>query len=121
MKKLILPIICILFLITACIPFQIRDIHDTESEKERQDTAIYALNMYLDLWQDGKYEDMYNLLSTSSKEEIDKEKFVERYNNIFSAIGLVDMDIDIQDETDETKDEEKSEDLEDLNSSQEQF
>lgn len=121
MKKLILSIICILFLITACIPFQIRDIHDTESEKERQDTAIYALNMYLDLWQDGKYEDMYNLLSTSSKEEIDKEKFVERYNNIFSAIGLVDMDIDIQDETDETKDEEKSEDLEDLNSSQEQF
>ena len=76
-EKLILSIICILFLITACIPFQIRDIHDTESEKERQDTAIYALNMYLDLWQDGKYEDMYNLLSTSSKEEIDKEKFVE--------------------------------------------
>lgn len=120
LKKQLLIVICILYLLTACIPFQISDILNRESKRE--DTARYTLDMYLELWQDGKYEDMYSLLSTSSREKIDKEQFIERYNNIFSAIGLLDMDIDILDDTDEAEGEEKSNKLEeDLDPSREQF
>lgn len=51
---------------------------------------------YLDAWKQGKYQDMYQLLSSKSQSSINQEDFVNRYSNIFSAIRLQSLEIAAQ-------------------------
>ena len=102
MKKLLIPIICILLLFSACINFEITNVKNKDmgkEEKAKKYTSRDILEQYLELWQKEEYDDMYNLLSSSSKEKTSRQEFVDRYTNIFTHIGLVDMDVDIQEST----------------------
>lgn len=44
---------------------------------------------------DGKYEENYNMLTEASKEEISKEKYIERNQNIYEGIGMSNMQVEI--------------------------
>jgi penicillin-binding protein 2 len=47
-----------------------------------------AVNQYVSAWQDGRYSDMYQLLSASARSTITETKFVQRYSNIATGIAL---------------------------------
>ena len=64
----------------------------------KKDEIKEAFNMYVDLWSNYKYEDMYDMLSEESKEYIDKETFVERYSNIYDAIDAKNIEFSINNE-----------------------
>ena len=99
MKKYLIPIFCILLLLSSCINFQIKELLNGDNKKGEiveKDTPQNVLDKYLDLWRHGKYSHMYDLLSSTSKENISKQEFIDKYTNIFSNIGLTDMEADIQ-------------------------
>ena len=50
---------------------------------------------YSNIINEGKYEQMYELLCKESKLYISKDKFVERYTNIYSAIGANNIKIEL--------------------------
>ncbi len=47
-----------------------------------------AVKEYTKVWNEGNYEEMYELLSKQSKEYISKDTFIKRYSNIYSAMGV---------------------------------
>lgn len=68
--------------------------------------AIYILNRpkiepetfwqkYVSLINEQKYEEMYEMLTQESKEQIAKEDFVKRNKNIYDGIGMNDMKTEI--------------------------
>ena len=68
--------------------------------------AIYILNRpkiepetfwqkYVSLINEQKYEEMYEMLTQESKEQIAKEDFVKRHKNIYDGIGMNDMKTEI--------------------------
>lgn len=57
----------------------------TPSVNGLQDTV----NQYVQAWQDGRYADMYGLLSTSAQSSIAQDKFVARYTNISTGIDQI--------------------------------
>lgn len=61
--------------------------------------------VYLDGWSDLEFERMYDTLSLDSQESIPKDQFIERYETIFSAIELEDIELRPQEMI---KDEDKS-------------
>lgn len=76
MKKLYILLLCMVLILTSC----------------SQQSPIDSSKAFVEQWKNGKYDDMYGLLSESSKGKISKEDFTSRYNKIFSAIGLKDME-----------------------------
>lgn len=56
-----------------------------------------AVKEYTKVWNEGNYEKMYELLSKESKEYISKDKFIERYSNIYSAIGVNNIKVTLGD------------------------
>ncbi len=77
MKKIFMLLVCLCIVLVGC------------TKPNPMDTA----NNYLKFWSDEKYQDMYNLLSSSSQAEIDKDTFEDRYKTIFSAIKLNKLEI----------------------------
>lgn len=62
-------------------------------EEEAEPTPEEAFEDYVAYWEKGNYEMMYELLSQQSKEVISKERFVERYTNIYSGIEATDLTV----------------------------
>jgi penicillin-binding protein 3 len=60
-----------------------------------------AMADYVAKWQEGKYEEMYELLSAESKKEMTKEEFVKKYETIFSGIGASNVAVEVTDEKNE--------------------
>ncbi len=82
-KTLILAlslVFSILLLLTAC------------QKANPMDTA----QAYIDAWSALDFEKMYDALSTDSQESISKDKFIERYETIFSAIKLNSVELSPQ-------------------------
>ncbi|GIO28656.1 penicillin-binding transpeptidase domain-containing protein [Ornithinibacillus bavariensis] len=59
-------------------------------EKLPEDT----FTSYLSAWEELDFAAMYGYLSQESKEEIDKQDFIERYENIYSGINVSNLKID---------------------------
>lgn len=59
------------------------------SEKNPED----IINSFLTSWEEMDYAAMYEFLSEQSKETIDKQVFIERYENIYSGIQATDLEI----------------------------
>jgi len=77
-RMLVLPLIFSIFvLLTAC------------QKANPMDTA----QAYIDAWSALDFEKMYDTLSNDSQESIDKDKFVERYETILSAIQLNNVEL----------------------------
>ncbi|WP_297713935.1 penicillin-binding transpeptidase domain-containing protein [Clostridium sp.] len=54
-----------------------------------------TFNTFKEKWINKDFSGMYSMLSENSKEYIDEETFVNRYANIYSAINLKDLKIEI--------------------------
>ena len=48
---------------------------------------------YVKLWNDQKFDEMYDYLSTKAKEAITKEEFVNRYNKIYQDLEIDKLDV----------------------------
>lgn len=64
----------------------------------KKDPIKEAFNEYKELWIKVDYSSMYDMLSSESKKYIDKDTFVERYENIYGAIKAEEMSISINNE-----------------------
>lgn len=54
-----------------------------------------TFNTFKEKWINNDFSGMYSMLSENSKKYIDEETFVNRYTNIYSAINLKDLEIEI--------------------------
>lgn len=54
-----------------------------------------TFNTFKEKWIDNDFSGMYSMLTENSKKYIDEETFVNRYTNIYSAINLKDLEIEI--------------------------
>lgn len=48
---------------------------------------------YVKLWNNQKFEEMYDYLSTEAKESIKKEEFVDRYKKIYNDLGITNLKV----------------------------
>ncbi|MGG7619560.1 penicillin-binding transpeptidase domain-containing protein [Bacillus coreaensis] len=48
---------------------------------------------YVKLWNNQKFEEMYDYLSTEAKESIKKEEFVDRYKKIYNDLGITSLKV----------------------------
>lgn len=93
-KKIIIPLVLLIIAILS-----ITIVFITKNSAKPQQT----LETYVSLLNDHKYEDMYNLLSESSKEKIAKENFIKRNKNIYEGIDACDIKLDIKEISKENK------------------
>lgn len=56
---------------------------------------LEVFEVYKDKWIQGNFTEMYQLLTTDSKRYIDEATFVDRYTNIYSAIEMTNIQIEI--------------------------
>lgn len=59
---------------------------------------LQAARQFFDLWDHGQYERMYDMLSEASQSETPKERFVARYRNITSGVGITSIRADFRPE-----------------------
>lgn len=83
-KKLIISLIIII--IVALVVAGIIYVMQSKAPKP-EDT----LSQYFSLLNDKKYDEMYNILSSSAKEKISQEDFVKRNKNIYEGIDAYDI------------------------------
>lgn len=87
-KKIIIgTILTIILLIVIVLTVNIIKSKGKKSEE--------ALNKYISLINEKKYEEMYDLISQSSKSQITKEDFVKRNKNIYEGIDAVNINIEL--------------------------
>ncbi|WLD93117.1 penicillin-binding transpeptidase domain-containing protein [Alkalihalobacillus sp. AL-G] len=60
------------------------------SEQPKPETTFKD---YMDAWEKQDFDQMYSLLSKDSQQQIDKEKFVERYTQIYEGIEMSNLSI----------------------------
>lgn len=63
-----------------------------------------AFQLYKDKWIQNDFSAMYEMLDSNSKNYIDEETFIKRYSNIYSAIDMKDLQIEINGELIENED-----------------
>ena len=59
-----------------------------------------VLLSYTDLLKEGKYKDMYSLISSDAKKKWKKEDFITRNKNIYEGIDASDFSMEIKDSSD---------------------
>lgn len=62
------------------------------------ETAGGRFNTYKKSWESGDYDKMYSMLSKESKENISKEEFIARYEDIYSGIDAKNLKIERKNE-----------------------
>ncbi|MFG6121505.1 penicillin-binding transpeptidase domain-containing protein [Thalassobacillus sp. B23F22_16] len=71
---------------------------------EEEPTAEERFMEYITLWEDGKFEEMYEMMSASSKEEFSKEEAVERFEKIYQDVGIEELKVDFEQNEEEEED-----------------
>src|SRR5690606_11661437 len=91
MKKIIMISLCLILssLLVAC-----------NKEKEPKPEDRFA--DYIKLWNEQKFDKMYEFLSTESKENIKKEDFVDRYKKIYGDLDTKNLKIQFKKPEEET-------------------
>ena len=95
-KKMVIGIIIAVILIVAIVIGIV--VMNMPKEKPEE-----VLNAYFSSINDKKYEEMYNYLSSSSKESINQESFVTRNENIYEGIDSSNIKINVKEVTSENK------------------
>lgn len=94
MSKKVLAVILISLLLIVVIGcsgyFIFKNIHKLTPEETLKQFAIHIQN--------AEYEDMYDLISEESKQNISKEDFIERNKNIYSGISMTNYILEIKSE-----------------------
>ena len=73
-------------------------------------TAGDRFSKYIDLWNDQKFSEMYDMLATSTKETISKEEFTNRYKDIYDGVSATNVKVTFE----KPEEEEKQGDLEEV-------
>lgn len=91
-------ILIVILIIIGIIVFKNIKHNDLENQKD----TVYTYFSYIN---DKKYEEMYELISESSKQNITKEDFVKRNKNIYNGIDATNIEVEIAEiiNDDETK------------------
>ena len=84
-KKVIIAILIVVLLIFAFVGL---NIYSTYKQKQ-------FLNSYIALINEHKYEELYDMISENSQNQISKEDFVARNKNIYNGIDAVNVSINI--------------------------
>ena len=87
-KKIVIGILLAIVILIGIIATII--IINKKSEKPED-----IFQTYISLINEQKYEEMYNLISEKSKEEIKQEDFIKRNKNIYKGIDAVNINIEI--------------------------
>lgn len=82
-KTILLLLILVIMIFTGC----------SKSSK-----AEDIFESYFSQWQQGEYSAMYDLLTTDIKEQLSKEDFIKRYENIFGGIEAKNIKVEINKE-----------------------
>ena len=67
----------------------------TPEETERPQSPNGTAERWLELWQEGKYREMYSLLSTQARVAIDEQSFVDRYEAITDEARITEIEYTI--------------------------
>ena len=67
----------------------------TAPEEEEPQTPLAVAQRFLSLWRDGRYQEMYDLISAESQAAISRDKFVDRYQAIAEEATVTDIDFRI--------------------------
>ncbi|QNF31020.1 penicillin-binding transpeptidase domain-containing protein [Metabacillus litoralis] len=73
-------------------------------------TAGDRFSKYIELWNDQKFSEMYDMLTTSTKGTITKEEFTSRYKDIYDGVSASNLKVTFK----QPKEEEKQGDLEEV-------
>lgn len=88
-KKIIIIAVLIIVIVLVTI-FSIIILNNKEEKQMKE-----ALNTYIALINEKKYEEMYNMLTELSKKQINQEDFIKRNKNIYEGIDAYNIKIDI--------------------------
>ena len=94
-KKFIIGIIVAIILVIIAIVTAVVLINNNAVKPED------IFNLYISKINDKKYDEMYSLISESSKTEISQEDFVNRNKNIYEGIDAYDIKVTISEVTKE--------------------
>lgn len=92
MKKITLAFVCILLFAVGI---------SAACNKEPQPAD--RLSQYIKLWNEQKFEDMYDFLTEKAKQTLTKEEFVNRYEKIYKDLEITKLSVDFQKPADEEK------------------
>ena len=90
-KKIIIGIVVTIIVIVLAVVGGVIAYRMTRDTSKPED----VLTKYVGYVNEQNYEEMYNLLTNDSKEQISKEDFITRNKNIYEGIDMTDMKIDI--------------------------
>ena len=92
MKKITAAVACILLMTVGIL---------AGCNKEPQPAD--RLSQYIKLWNEQKFAEMYDYLSQSAQEKITKQKFVDRYEKVYSDLEISKLQIDFKKPENEDK------------------
>ena len=93
MRRFILVLVPLAIMSAACSTAGTSDPSDDPSEPPRNPQE--AAERFLTLWQDQRYDDMYDLLSSESRLAIDRQTFVGRYEAIAEEATMTGLDYEV--------------------------
>ncbi|MGG0737504.1 penicillin-binding transpeptidase domain-containing protein [Niallia taxi] len=70
-------------------------------------TPDERLSQYIKLWNDQKFDEMYDYLSSDAKKSVSKEDYVSRYEKLYSDLEITDLDVSYKKLSDDQKDDNK--------------
>ena len=88
MKRIIIPIIAVIIVVILAVGAYF--IFNNNKEKPED-----ILKKYFSLVNEGKYDEMYQMISDESKNKISEEDFTKRNKNIYSGIDMSNMQVTI--------------------------
>ena len=96
-KKIVIGIVVTIIVIVFAVVGGVIAYRMTRDTSKPEDVLI----KYVGYVNEQNYEEMYNLLTNDSKEQISKEDFITRNKNIYEGIDMTDMKIEITNVTEE--------------------
>ncbi|MFI8709113.1 penicillin-binding transpeptidase domain-containing protein [Bacillus sp. NPDC077411] len=70
----------------------------------KEETPEQAFNIYIKLWENKKFADMYDQLSEHAKKSISKKDFMGKYETIYEGIGVENVKVKIEKINNDKKD-----------------
>ncbi len=86
-KKIIITVAILLVVIIAVV---VTTLYIINKDQNKPDEVLYA---YMDCLKNKDYESMYNMISNSTKERVDKDTYLARNKNIYEGIEATNFEI----------------------------
>lgn len=93
-RRLALPLTAVILVAAACSAGD-DDASPSEEPTEAPKNADEAGERFLELWQSARFDDMYDLLSSESRLDTDRETFVGRYEAITDEATITGLDYEL--------------------------